>query len=299
MAYPEACKREEAEIQAAQTMVNINPHVSSSTPYSSHPASYSYPATTAASAPTSTTTVKTSVDSHRSSQSEYDTHPNSAPPRQSLPSIHEALGSRAGDEVSLTQPHSPGPSRQYSRRYSSPSPSRSSRIHAHEPRYGAYGTHRQHVPYESTASHAPNSPRTYGPATTALRPPSPREQFVAPGSRPPPDFSAPSKPSPRATPQYAAPSQSPSFAVPPYVSSSRQLQKGYGVTPVNEFVTSYPTVATSHDGTREPSWRGEDSQHLASSKYDIREPQFPITVKRNLDYYDLDSLLNEVRMAKD
>ncbi|KAL9081693.1 MAG: hypothetical protein Q9159_007134 [Coniocarpon cinnabarinum] len=302
LSYPDSAMREEAEIQAAQTMVNINPHAAHrqpSIPYSVAPYS-SNASSTASSAPLSASTLKT-ADSHHSSHSEYDGQPNSAHAKQSLPSIHEALAPRPDDETIRQPPRSPEPRHHYPQRYSSPSPTRSSRAPPPQPSsYDHYGMQRQSSQYEhsSRPPHS-SSPRGYAPVTAPARAPSPKEYYPPSSARTvhhyPAVPHAPPSPRSAAPPQYGPPEQSPSFAASPYVYSSRHTPATYGASTSREYVTSFPAVSTSSYGhTREPFWHGEDAHHFSRPKLDAREAQFPTAVKRQLDCYDLDALLTEI-----
>lgn len=272
-------------------MVNINPQVAQPSPYSAPPPPYSYATSTGGSAPTSATTLKTS-DSHRSSQTEYDIHPNSAPPKQSLPSIQEAL-SRRDDEQPSQPPRSPGPPyREFYRRHSSPSPARFGRSYAAEPAQDRTAAPRD--AHYGPAWQSPPSPRAYGPVGSAPRPQSPRtthDQWPASVSRvsQPPYQHAPPPPaqSPRGTPQYGPPSQS-------YVYTHHDTPvTTYGPSISQPHVTAHSAHPNPvYAGPYEPSWHGEDSRQNAHVKFDSRDSHIPL--KRPHDSHDFDTLLNEV-----
>lgn len=303
-----ALKREEAELQAAQTMVNINPQAGQTgigLP-SGPPPSYTYATSTAAaaaaiaSAPTSATTGKT-TDSHHSSSTEYDAHPSSASVKQSLPSIHEALSHR-DEERHHAPPRSPDPRYGSYRRYSSPSPARFGRSYGHDPKRDPSASHR-HSQYNANW-HSPPSPRTYGPVGAVPRSQSPRitrEPWPS-GARAsqPPHPSGPSLPpqrtrSPRETAQYGPPVQSPSFAGQHYVYSHHAPPATTYGPPPTQYAPAYSAAGgpSHYDVSRDaPPWPGDGEKHTGP-KLDGRDSHS--SLKHHRDGSDLDALLNEVR----
>lgn len=291
--------------------------VSPSFPYSCPPPPYnSHPLPTASAAPAVPSGLISPPESRRTSG---DDAAPILPTRQSLPSIHEALG---GSDPALSYPPqtSVPPATTSSAYYQSPAATSMADLHrrsfttAPPPQqpesHHSFSQPPSHnvSPYMSRPAQMHSTPHT--PTTTAdllSRPPVyaaqqhpklPTLQPIRTGNSPVsslrPNLAYPSQPS--QAPYDRAPNSAPAqgqFGYSPFPPSQ---QFTFGQTPTSRPEQTYATASILSAPPRypppPPAWRSDN---------DVREPptgQYPAamvtSVKRHLDHFDLEASLNEV-----
>lgn len=288
-----ALKREEADIQAAEAILSIAPHHSSHNSTSSqNPPPRPPPQPSTHASPTA---------SHRSFE-DVDSRRDGPPPRQSLPSLSEALA-RPPDMAPFERERSPP--RPYLRRSASP---RSSRYPRYPDEYPP-AAHREYREVSPRSHHAPR-PASFAPINS-LPPTSPRLPAYAQRTMPPPpqpqhghSGSSSTSYAPQAqagSPQWAPHQarqppvqQSPSFAAQPFYAQAQQGEEHRSsATQPTQYVTSYPSLATSaRTGPNEAPWPSKGGSRYSDGRKD--SPEYADFVKRHLDGFDMESSLNEV-----
>lgn len=255
--------------------------------------------------------VHTPPESRRTSEHEKET----AKPRQSLPSISEALGkvdnqaSFASTTVPPSSLQSAPPSQSQNTAPPSPAPRRSCPMEppqlATSTAYSgssSYPRHTQYRPEPSRQSSYP-PPDSARPASAAfphaLETPSSHLQTSQASCRPPPPSTALSRAeerSPSYDQQYSAHSANSTSSMGPPSSFP------YGYTP---FPPRYANATPSTSGSSGPIYQpsttygpppsSQPSWKLDSTRYDDRGlAHHSDTVKRHLDFFDLEASLNEV-----
>lgn len=300
-------KREEAELQAAHAMVTMTPQTTgasaSNYPGPPPPRQYSTTTTSIPSGPQTATIRSSPKYPFAATQDDKESQPHSAPAKQSLPSLSEALSqSRPADSYDHT-PRSPPSS--YRRRSASPQSA------PYAPKYEDYrkrdddittkGPPNGSAPYES-ARYAPEPHQrlAYGPIRNTS-PSSPRHSSHpswtmnnSASSHTPmmgrslyPEWAGHQRPT------YKRDPRSPSLAAKPYIHGPQA--SGQQCPQPNEsprYITSYPVLSTSTlSGDQGPT------EESSNDKYG-KGPQYAESVKRQLENFDLEASLNEVRFQR-
>ncbi|KAH6003190.1 hypothetical protein HBI84_082950 [Parastagonospora nodorum] len=304
--HPDRVKREEADYHRKQSTAMatpLHPYAGPSHLHSNHQSS------PASAVPGSLGGLLSPPESRRTSGDEKE--PQRPTARQSLPSIHEALGA----EQPLSYPASVPP----------PSAPASAPQHYHPSSAVPSPTDQRHQPYPanvhasqgptnpfshprspfiaSSASHAPPPPPPPQSHTEPLHRPSfssPRTSYSAPqastnAARPNPPFSYPP---PQAN--YEAPAPPPSAPMSQY--SYPQYSSGYPLSapPQSAPNSAYPPSTTTYSAPpRYPppsSWRDGSEMARLEEKKIGRSSLAPYgeSVKRHLESFDLEASLNEM-----
>ncbi|KAL9074270.1 MAG: hypothetical protein Q9157_004459 [Trypethelium eluteriae] len=258
--------------------------------------------------------MKSSPTSRWSPKDEQDQKPA---PRQSLPSIHEALGADQPLQYSAPPPPAPTSAPQSYQSQPLPSPSehaRRSYISEHSQQSSQYSQHpprsptidrprsvtgHQHGgPVEAQRSSYPTQPNsklpTLHPLQTTRSPQMP--------SAPPPQSGSYAPYTQHSSPAYTS-------AHPPTPPSSHQPQFPYGYArppqynyPAGTPTSAYPphqSSTYSASDRYQPPWKNDGSDVLSRAEESkragsIRGPAFGESVKRHLEFFDFEASLNEI-----
>lgn len=270
-------------------MVTMTPQATTAPPaaYPGPPPSYSYATTTSmsASVPNTATTHTSPAASHFHDEKDLQQH--SAPIRQSLPSLSEAL---AQDRPAYSYERTPQSVPNPYRRSASP---RSPKPGGYAEQYRRRDDDVRWSDQRSSTSQAesshfgkPYSQVAYGPVNNSTNPPSPARPLYAQGAMPPPAGQRPS---------YGRSPKSPSFAPHSYRYAEPPQQRQYSQPAASTpYITSYPAISVSTvNGNQEPPWPSRDRDDLSSGKH-TNSSGYAESVKRQLDNFDLEASLNEV-----
>ena len=283
-------------------------------PYSCPPPPYCQPSPASTTLAPGLPGIKSPPTSRWSPKDEQEPKPT---PRQSLPSIHEALGTDQPLQLSATQappptsaPQSyqsqtlPSPSEQARRSYASePSqqPSQYPRQAARSPIIDRPRSVTGHQHNGSVDAQRPSFPHQSSSKLPTLHPlQTPRSPQMP--SAPPPQSGSYSSHTQHSSPAYAS-------GPPPTPPSSHQAQFPYGygrpghysypnATPTSGYPPHQPTTYSAPD-RYQPSWKSDGSDVLSRAEESkragsIRGPAFGESVKRHLEFFDFEASLNEV-----
>lgn len=304
----EKVKREEAEYQTRNTsampaMSSVVATSPSSFQYpSGPPPPYSHPAPPVhASMPSALSDARTPPEGRRMSAEEQSKQQS----KQSLPSIHEALGVEQPMPYASQQPFTSAPQSTYQAAAAPASPSTVPRR--------AFGMEPPPPPvaaYQST----PRSPYSqYRRESSPRQAQEGAERRSIYSAQPPPTVhqplqaaQSPVQHSTRYPHPYAAADPSPTHERAPALAGSMappSLPYGYAPYPP-QFATYPPTTGASSasvyqpsvtqppPGHQEPSWKTE--RHLSGSAHESGRNMYGESVKRHLDLFDFEAALNEV-----
>jgi hypothetical protein len=310
----EKIKREEAEYQRRNAAAAM---VSPSFPYSCPPPPYSHPPTANAAHPPPSGLISP-PESRRTSGDEPAPVQST---RQSLPSIHEALG---GSDPALPSypPQTAAPPTSAPAFYPPPNTGSMTDLHrrsftsgppppAQEPHH-PYSQPSPHSPFTSRTPQAMHAPHT--PSSTAdilSRPPlyAPQQHPKLPTLQPIRTGNSPVtslRPSLAYQPQQSSPAYD-SHPASQSAPATAQYGSGFSQFPPSSFSFNPPTPGSTYPGTAPPryppgppTWRQDSAARSEDRQQDNRMggmPPLPYgeSVKRHLDNFDLEASLNEVR----
>jgi hypothetical protein len=310
----EKIKREEAEYQRRNAAVAM---VSPSFPFSCPPPPYSHPPTANAALAAQSGLISPPESRRTSGDEPAPIHST----RQSLPSIHEALG---GSDPALSSypPQTSAPPTSAPSFYQPPATSSMSELHRRSFTAGPPATQEPHPSLSHPSPHSPFTSRTphtpHTPTSTAdilSRPPlyaphaPPQQHPKLPTLQPIRTGNSPVTSLRPSLTGYQQQQPSPAYdshPAPQSAPATSQYSSGFPQFPQSTFSFNPPTPGSTYPGTAPPryppgppTWR-QDTMRPEDRQQDSRMAGMPLpygeSVKRHLDNFDLEASLNEVRL---
>ncbi|KAL5119877.1 glutamate--cysteine ligase [Pleosporales sp. CAS-2024a] len=320
---PDRIKRDEADYHRRQSTAMATPLHPYSGPPHLHPAAHQ--SSPASAVPGSLGGLLSPPESRRTSGDEKD--PPRPPARQSLPSIHEALGS--DQALSYPAPVPPPAAAVSAPQQYRPSSAATSPTDARHRPYPpeAHGSQGPANPFShprspfvgSSAAHVPPPPLppahpepTHAPASSSPRPPyaTPQHNPKLPTLHPLKTVQSPPASAPRPNPPYPYPPPSTNYDPPPPPPSAApmsqysypQYSAGYPLSAPSQNTpnSAYPPISSAYSAPpRYPppsSWRDASDVARMDEKKISRASLVPYgeAVKRHLESFDLEASLNEM-----